>query len=139
MKASSQIIILFLFSLFLSINSQSQSALDNFTYDVEVIVNDLGMPGLDTLYTLKCIILITEPDSVSNIYIEVGSAENMDDIFNFTFSNSNTQSLPTGAAFLKQGNKFFIVLGDFFDYQYFYEIRLEDLLGNITDPVLLTL
>jgi hypothetical protein len=116
-----------------------QSSLNNFTYEIEAIPNDLGMPELDTLYTLKCIILVSEPDSVSNIYIKVGTIENGEDIFNHVFTNSTAQQLPEGTTFLKQGNRFFIMLGDYFNYKFYYQVKLEDLVGNITEPVLINL
>jgi len=116
-----------------------QSTINNFTYEIEAIPIDLGMPGLDTLFTLKCVLLVSEPDSVSNIYIKVGTNENGDNIFNHVFTNANSQQLPDGTSFLRQGNRFFIMLGDYFNFHFYYEVKLEDLVGNITEPVLINL
>lgn len=130
-----KILILTAVFIFIIIKSEGQNSWDNFTFNIDTIQVRMKIPGSDTLIHIKCSVFTSAIDSISKLYIKIGSVENGNDIVDKNIIINGNNIMEPNMSMLKRGNTIILLLGYYLTYKYFYEIKLENFNGVISSPV----
>jgi hypothetical protein len=120
---------------FLSNGLFSQNNINNFFYQIVYTTTGAVNYQGDSIFVRECGITIPDTTYINKIHVKIGSEENLSDILNYTFIFDVTNGLPIGLAYLRDGNRVKLQLFETeISDRYFYEVILEDILGNLSVP-----
>lgn len=97
--------------------------------------NEREINRWDSVYARTCIIEISNLSNISKLHVNVGTAKDSTDIFNYSFLYNDSLNLPENVSYISEGNK--IYLGLFKTLKtdmYHYKVWLEGLNGELSEP-----
>lgn len=93
---------------------------------------------VDTIYTFHCKIYIADTITAQQVIMKIGSSfANLGDILDNEFLLNSSNYLPEGFTFQRVGNLAIITVDNFLPDLYFFDIRLMDGQGILSEKLLL--
>lgn len=102
-----------------------------YTYDSTGVV----LNQFDTIYTFQCKIYIADTASTEKIHVKISTDGTDADILDMSFLLSGSNYLPEGITFQRQGNLAQLSVDNFIANYYFFDIRLENEQGLISEKL----
>lgn len=124
-------IFLFIMPLFLSSALFAQSSPD-FSFHIQLMPNQSSIINYDTIYDVSCIITLQDTMDISKIHVKMGTASGTSDKLNYAYLYDINTGLQGNLSYNRNGNIVTLGVGEFSAFIYFFEIKLENTSGTVS-------
>lgn len=115
------------------LQSKSQTFSIDFSFSVYYETTSTDSLVYDSLCNRICKIVFEDISDIAKIHVQVGTDEDLDDIFYHVFDFDVTTGLPAGFAYSRINNEVYLTLLQTYKTDtYFYHVWVEDSLGNVS-------
>jgi len=103
--------------------------------NVDTMSNPLNAVSDTALFSYSLIITVQDTNNIDTILVKTGTTDGGSEIFQNQFQYSQSNNLPQGTSYIREGNNITIGIGNYSYHDLFYcEIVLKDSSGNTTTP-----